>query len=181
MKLDKQQTIIIVLAAILLCGFGVLQYIPVIHQRGKICDRMTQQDQLAETLCVQTTMLPELRHQEKELRDALVPITKKIPEGRHFATLWQQIADVMNACNLTNQLVQPGKELKSDQLCSIPLTLECQGSIEQLFAFLKAMEGMERLVRFDQVKLENDSDFKGIVKLYAKASVYYQSDGRGNS
>ena len=178
MKLDKQQLIILTLSAVILCGFGVFQYAPVIRQKHAIRDRMAKQDQLSETICSQSVLLPELKQQEKQLQKELIPFSKKVPQGRHFAQLWQQIADVMNECNLTDQLVQPGEELKSEQLCSIPLAFECQGSLEQLFAFFRAMENMDRLVRFEEVKLETGSDFSAVVKLNAKASVYYQPDKR---
>lgn len=180
MKLDKQQLIIVGLGVVILCGFGIFQYIPVIRQKHAIREGMAQQDQLSEMICSQSALLPELKQQEKQLQEELIPFFKKLPQGRHFSQLWQQIADVMNECKLTDQLVQPGEELKSDQLCSIPLTLECRGSLEQLFAFFQAMENMDRLVRFEEVKLENDSDFNADVKLNAKANVYYQPDNRNN-
>jgi type IV pilus assembly protein PilO len=181
MKLDKQQLIILGLSAVMLCGFGVFQYIPVIRQKHALREGMALQDQLSELICAQSALLPELKQQEKQLHETLIPFTQKVPQGRQFSQLWQQIADVMNACELTDQLVQPGKELKSDPLCSIPLTLECRGSVEQVFAFFQAMEEMDRLVRFEEVKLENDSDFNAVVKLNAKANVYYQSDDKGKS
>ncbi|OQY03039.1 MAG: hypothetical protein B6I25_08530 [Planctomycetales bacterium 4572_13] len=180
MKLDKQQLIILTLSAVILCGFGMFQYIPVIRQKHALREQMVQQDQLSETIRSQTVLLPELKQQEKQLQAELTPFSKKVPQGRCFAQLWQQIAVVMNECKLTDQLVQPGEELKSDQLCSIPLTFECRGSLEQLFAFFRAMENMDRLVRFEAVKFENDSDFSAVVKLNAKASVYYQPDKRDN-
>lgn len=181
MKLDRQQLIIMGLSAAILCGFAIFQYIPVIRQKHAIRDGMAQQDQLSEMIRLQSALLPELKQQEKQLREALVPFNQKVPQDRQFAQLWQQIADVMNECKLSDQLVQPGEELKSDQLCSIPLTLECRGSLKQLFAFFQAMENMDRLIRFEEVKFENDSDFNAVVKLNAKASVYYQSDDRGHS
>ena len=180
MKLDKQQLIIMGMSVVILFGFGVFQYIPVIRQKHAIQVRMAQQDQLSEAICSQSVLLPELKQRKKELHEELIPFSKKVPQGRHFAQLWQQIADVMNECKLTDQLVQPGAELKSDQLCSIPLAFECRGSLEQVFAFFQALENMERLIRIEEVKLENDSDFNAAVKLNAKASVYYQSDKRGN-
>jgi type IV pilus assembly protein PilO len=180
MNLDKQQLIILGLGAAILCGFGVFQYIPVIRQNHAIRSGMQQQDQLSETIRSQSALLPELKQQEIELQQELVPFNTKVPQERRFAQFWQQIADVMNECKLTDQLVQPGQELKSDQLCSIPLTLECQGSLEQLFAFFQAMENMDRLIRFEEVKLENGTDLNAVVKLYAKASVYYQSESKGN-
>lgn len=181
MKSDKQQLIIIGLSIAILGGFGIFQYIPVIHQKSRLREQMTQQDKLSETIYSQSVMLPELQQQEKQLQQKLVPFTKKIPHGRQFAQLWQQIADVMNECKLTDQLVQPGEELKSDQLFSIPLTLECKGSVKQLFTFFKAMEDMDRLVRFEKIKIENDSDFNAVVKLTVKANVYYQPENKDNS
>jgi type IV pilus assembly protein PilO len=181
MKLDKQQLIILGLSAVILCGFGIFQYVPVIRQKHALQDDMAEQDQVSQIICAQSALLPELKQQEKQLQEALIPFTKKVPQERQFSQLWQQIADVMNACKLTDQLVQPGEELKSDPLCSIPLTLECRGSVEQLFAFFQAMENMDRLIRFEEVKFENDSDFNAVVKLNAKANVYYQSDDKGKS
>ncbi|MHC5142357.1 MAG: type 4a pilus biogenesis protein PilO [Planctomycetota bacterium] len=181
MKLDKQQLIIVGFSAVMLCGFGVFQYIPVIRENRALQDEMAEQDQLSQVICAQSALLPELKQQEKKLQEALIPFTRKVPQTRQFAQLWQQIADVMNACKLTDQLVQPGEELKSDRLCSIPLKLECRGSLEQLFAFFQAMEEMDRLVRFEEVQFENDSDFSAVVKLNAKANVYYQSDDKGHS
>ena len=181
MKLEKKQLIILGLSTAIVCGFGMFQYIPVIRQKNVIRDEMAQRDQLSEVICSQSVLLPELKQREKQLQEKLIPFTQKVPQTRQFSQLWQQIADVMNECQLTDQLVQPGKELKSDQLCSIPLTLECRGSLKQVFAFFQAMEDMDRLVRFEEVKFENDSDFNALVKLNAKANVYYQSDDKGNS
>jgi type IV pilus assembly protein PilO len=181
MKPDKQQLIIVGLTVVILCGFGMFQYIPVIREKHAIQDGMAQQDQISEMICLQSALLPELKQQEKQLQEELIPFAKKVPQDRQFAQLWQKIADVMNECKLTDQLVQPSEELKSDPLCSIPLTLECRGSLKQLFAFFQAMENMDRLVRFEEVKFENDSDFNAVVKLNAKASVYYQSNDRGQS
>lgn len=180
MKLDKQQLIILSLSAVIVCGFGVFQYIPLIRQKHAVQEGMAQQDQLSEMICSQSALLPELIQQEKQLQEELIPFSRKIPQGRQFSQLWQQIADVMNECKLTDQLVQPGEELKADSLCSIPLTFECRGSLEQLFAFFQAMENMDRLIRFEDVKFENDSDFNAVVKLNAKANVYYQPDTGDN-
>jgi Tfp pilus assembly protein PilO len=131
-------------------------------------------------VCTHSALIPELKQQRDRLSVQLAPFDQKIPTGRNFAQLWQQIADVMNACNLSDQLVQPGLELKSDRLCSIPLTIECKGTLEQIFAFFQSLEGIDRLIRIEEVKLENDAAFDAAVKLSAKASVYYQPDEMDN-
>ena len=181
MKQDKQQLIIWGVGLAILLSFGVFQYLPVLRQKQAIRERLTQQDLVAETICSESMLLPELKQQHRRLTAELEPFAQKVPQGRHFASLWQQIADVMNECKLTDQLVQPGEELKSDTLCSISLTVECRGTLEQLFAFFEAMEKMDRLIRFEKVKFESDSDFGKVVKLNATASVYYQPDTKENS
>ena len=42
------------------------------------------------------------------------------------------------------------------------------------------MERFDRLVRIEAVKLKNDADYSGLLKLNAKASVYYQPDETDN-
>ena len=95
MKLEKQQLIIVGLSVVILCGFGIFQYIPVFRQKHVIREGMTQQDLLSERICAQSVRLPELKQQEKQLQEELIPFYKKLPQGRQFSQLWQQIADVM--------------------------------------------------------------------------------------
>jgi len=173
---DKQQLVILCLSAVFALGFGIFHYVPVLREKRVISKEITDQRQLFEQVCSQSALLPELEREQKQLQQALMPFDRKIPHGRHFAKLWQQIADAMNQCNLTEQLVQPGEERKSEQVCSIPLTLECKGSLEQLFAFFEAIENMDRLIRIEEAIFENDSELNAVVKLTAKANVYYQPD-----
>lgn len=179
-KLDKQQSIILILAVVVTGGFGVFRYVPLARQKYAISQKMKQQKVALDEICLQGAITPELWQQKSRLEKQLVPFTQKVPRGRNLATLWRQVADVMNECKLTDQLVQPGVELKSDQLCSIPLTIECKGSLEQIFTFFQSLENIDRLIRIEQVSLENGTDFDSIVKLNAKASVYYQPDETDN-
>ena len=176
MKPDKQQLIILGLAITVISGFGVFRYIPLVRRNRAIENRIAESTQLHDQVSPQSTLLPELRQQKEQLRDTLNSFSVKVPEQRDFARLWQEIADVMNECNLTEQLIQPGADLKSEQLCSIPLTLECQGSLEQLFEFFQELENMHRLVHIKEAEFESSDKYDSIVKLNAKASVYYQPE-----
>lgn len=181
MKLEKQQLLIIALSLVVIGGFGIFRYVPLVRQSGALEARINESKHLHEQASVQSVVLPELRQRKDELQEALALFTERVPARRNFAQFWQQIADVMDACDLTEQLVEPGEELKSEQLCSIPLTLECQGTLDQLFAFFKALENTDRLVRIEEVVLEHNNAFDAVVKLNAKANVYYQSDDAGES
>lgn len=177
---DKQQAIILAVSAVLMGGFGVFSYVPILRQKHAIREQMDQQAQVIEEVCSKSVLLPEIKHRKNKIEQEMEPFFRKIPQGRNFAQLWQQVADVMNECSLKEQLVQPGSELKSSRLCSIPLMIECKGSLEQLYSFLQQIEDFDRLIRFEQIEFKNDDDFSGFVKMNARASVYYQLDRTDN-
>ena len=180
-NLDKQQVIIIVLAVVVAGGFGLLRYVPIVRQKQSIVEKMETQNAVMQRVATDTARVPELERQRDQLQGQMVSFTKKVPNGRNFAQLWKQIADLMNACQLSEQSIQPGQELKSDRLCSIPLTIECKGTLDQMYDFFQSLENIDRLIRIEELKLENDADFSAFVTLYAKANVYYQPDGMDNS
>ncbi|MHC4291420.1 MAG: type 4a pilus biogenesis protein PilO [Planctomycetota bacterium] len=179
-KLDKQQLIILALGVLISGGFGIFRYIPIVRQKYAIQKQVEQQNLVIDEICSQSALIPELRQRKNRLQKQLLPFTQKVPQGRNLATLWRQVAEMMNECKLTDQLVQPGDELKSEELCSIPLTIECKGSMEQIFAFFQSLENIDRLIRFEKVSLENGNDFNTEVKLKAQANVYYQPNESDN-
>jgi Tfp pilus assembly protein PilO len=179
-NLDKQQLIILAVSIVLGGGFVVFKYVPIIREKHALHKQMDQQALVIEQVCSQSALWPELKYKKVQIENQLAPFAEKIPQGRNFAQLWQQVAEVMNAYNLQEQVVQPGDELKSGQLCSIPLTIECKGSLVQLFTFIQELENLHRLIRFEKIQIENDKEFTGFVKMNAEASIYYQPDSTDN-
>ena len=119
-RIDKQQLAILIVGAIILIGFGIFQYMPIVRQKLAIKEQMTQQSLSMEQIQECSRRLPELQQLKGQLTEQLQAESGKIPEGKQFAQLWQQIAQVMNECSLQNQLVQPAAEKKSEDLCCVP-------------------------------------------------------------
>ena len=180
-KMDKQQIAILVSGVIVLVAFGLFRYMPIVRDKLAIKEQMAQQSLSMEQIQEYSQRLPELHQQKKELEQAWQLRSGKIPEGKQFAQLWQQIAEVMNECQLRDQLVQPAAEKKSDDICCVPLKIECKGTLQQMFTFFQLLENFDRLICFEEVQLENDADFSAILKLSAKANVYYQPKKTGSS
>lgn len=173
-RLEKQQVMILVVGGFILAGFGVFRYAPILRQKQSLKAEMEKHSLAVEQVGDQGSLLPELMWKKQSMQAQQDEFRSKIPVGRGFSQLWQQIADVMNDCQLSDQLVQPGTEIKSEDLCCIPLAIECSGTFEQIYAFFRSLESMDRLISIDEVKIENDSDFMALLKLNAKANVYYQ-------
>ena len=80
----------------------------------------------------------------------------------------------MDRCELTDRLIQPLVEVNGDTISSIPLNIKCCGKLSQLYEFLLETEKMDRIVRFEEIKIENKSN-NGLLTFYAKAIIYYQN------
>ena len=173
-RMDKQQIMIILLAAGLLAGFMVFRYVPIIRTKLAAREQVDRCDSRMSQVQTYAQSLPELRRRKEQLTGQLGDYSVRIPENKQFAQLWQQIADVMNNCQLTDQVVQPGAEKQTQQLNCMPLTIECRGSFEQMFSFFQAMEKLDRLVRMEEIDLQNSSEYDATMKLNARATVYYQ-------
>ena len=180
-QVDKHQVVILVLGAVILTGFGVFRYMPIVNKKMAMKEQMAKQSLSTEQIQEYSRRVPELKLQKKALEQKQQEYLTKIPEGKQFAQLWQNIAEAMNECRLEDQLVQPGTEEKSTEMCCIPLKIECRGTLEQMFAFLQKLEGFDRLVCFEEIQLENSSDYSAVIKLNAKAKVYYQPEKADNS
>ena len=179
-QIDKKQATILMLATVVLLGFGLFRYMPIVRKRMAMKKQLDSQSLSMEQIQEYSRLLPELNLQKRQLEEKLQTSAGKIPEGKQFAKLWQQIAEVMNECQLQDQLVQPETEMKSDELCCIPLRIECRGSLDQMFMFFQKLENFDRLVCFEDVQLENSSDLDAEIKLNAKANVYYKPSKAGN-
>lgn len=173
---DKQQTVLLAAVALLAAGFGVFRYMPLLRQRQALDETIEQNRQTLEQIQTQGARLEELTAQRERLETQTAAFNAQIPAGRSFAELWRQIADLMDQCNLTDQLVQPAQPMESGQVGTIPITLACSGTMQDIYAFFQAIEQWDRLIRFEQVELTNDTTFSGSVKLNGKAHLYYQPE-----
>lgn len=173
---EKRQVQIIGIAAAVIVGFGVLRFYPLVRRMTDIRQVRSAQDIAATQVREYTTGIPALRRQVGELRVSLSDYARRIPPGRQFADLWHRIADVMSRHNLQDQVVQPGSETTGPTVGCIPITIQCSGTLEQVFGFLKSLADFERVIRIDKLQLLNDADFSGRIKLSADAKVYYQTE-----
>jgi len=119
--------------------------------------------------------LPVLEDQAYKLAESIGDYEAKIPQQRELGVFLRKIVDLMNAHNLQEQVVTPGGEVKSSELNCIPVDIKCKGSVVEMFEFFKGLQNLDRLVRIEQVKLRNDADFSGEVRLETRAIIYYRS------
>ena len=171
---EKQQIVIYAIAGLIVGGGVLLRYLPL---RKKINAfeqvRSTQETAIADASS-KNTQLPVLKAQLLQLQSTTGNYQANIPAQQELGVFLQQITNLMNECNLKNQLIKPGREQKVDELYCIAVDMQCKGKLARIFEFYKSLQNMERQVRIRQVKLENDEDFSGEVSMQTEAVIYYR-------
>ena len=86
----------------------------------------------------------------------------------------------MNKHSLSEQMIEPNKEIEDENLNCIPVKMKCKGKLFQIYEFFRELQGLDRLVRIEQVKLSNDNDFVGQIGMEARAIIYYRTKAGQN-
>jgi len=171
---EKQQIVILAVAAAMVGGFVLFRYIPLREKMKTIEQTRTAQRLAIAKAQAQSKQLPVLTAQLQKLQNQVANFQANIPEQRDLGAFLQKIADLMNEHNLKEQVMTPGKEIQADNLCCIPIDMQCKGRLDEIFEFYKRLQGLDRLIRIEQVKLENSTDFSGEVSMHTKTVIYYR-------
>jgi len=173
---ERQQIMIFCIASLLAVSFLMLRFFPLRKRIASVeRDKAVQKAIIAKSQA-QSQRLPQLEEQLTELAKSVEKYGANIPSHKGFGEFLQQMTETMNKHNLTNQLIQPRKQIESDNLNCIPVKIQCVGRLNQIFEFFKSLEVFERLIRIERVNLSNDKDFDGQLKMETEAFIYYKPD-----
>jgi len=181
----KKQIIILAVSAAVLVVFALLQYFPMRRRMQASKQSAMAQKAALDESALAHQRLPELRSQFIKLQGQVGNFDARIPEGRNIGDFLQQIAGIMSDHELRRPLIEPGDEIvqkvKHEELICIPVTIRCQGRLEQIFEFSKSLQSMDRLIRIEQIELKNDNNYSGRVDMMAKAVIYYGVSKKQNA
>ena len=172
---ERQQIMICVVAGVIVCFFMLFVYLP-LHRQMKA----VRQTKAAQTLAIaksaaDSKQLPMMKEQLIELQARLASYEANIPEQNTFGGFLGKITDLMNENSLKEQEITPGDVIKADRFNCIPVSMNCKGNLTQIFNFYRQLQALDRLVRIEQVKLSNGSNYNGRVSMETKAVIYYRA------
>ena len=172
---ERQQLMIFVAAGVTIGGFGLFRYLPLRRTMKALRQTKTAQSLTIARGTADGKELPLLKEQLLKLQRELENYEANIPRQRDLGAFLHRIADLMNEHNLSEQVIEPRKEVEAEELNCIPVNMQCKGKLTQIFEFYRRLQGLDRLVRIEQVKLTNDSDYNGQVSMEAMAVIYYRA------
>lgn len=172
----KQQLAICIIAVTLIADFLWFGCLPLWKTMRAIKQTKAALREVITKGTIGSRQLPVLKEQLQKLQGTVSNYEVNVPTQRDLGGFLQQIANLMTDHNLSEQVVAPSKEIQADGLSCIPINIKCKGRLAQVFQFYKRLQRLDRLVRVEQVKLINDSDFSGEVNIETKAVIYYRTE-----
>ena len=171
---EKRQIMLFAVAGVMVGGFVLFRYLP-LRKRIKVVNQTKASERRdAGEDQARSRLLPVLEEQVSNLRESIGDYDAKMPGERNLGVFLSSITELMNEYNLAEQVVTPGGEVQSDELNCIPVDIQCKGNLTEMFEFFKRLQRLDRLIRIEEVRLTNDTDFIGEVRLDTRAVIYYQ-------
>lgn len=175
MFLEKKQIIILVIAAVVFGGFVLFRFIPLSREISTVKSARAGQNLTIARAVSDSEQLKVFTNQLHMLQDKLDNYELNIPKQKDLGLFLKKISELMDNHNLKDQAIQPLEEKRINELICIPVSMECKGSLNDIFEFYKNLQELDREIRIKQVKLKNGSDFSGEVKMETEIVIYYRT------
>lgn len=173
---QRQQMWVYVVGVLFLADFVFYGYLPSHRRLQSLEQAKAQQERLIQTTESQERALPALEQGLRTLEKTVLRYDDNVPAERALGLFLGQIADIMTAHSLTDQVVEPGREARADELSCIPVRMDCKGSLNGIFGFFNDLQSLGRLIRIERVTLKNDADYTGRVTMQTEAMIFYRSE-----
>lgn len=175
LSLRRQQRWVYIIAALFVCDFIACGYLPT-RQRLMALERVgAGQRRIIAMAAAQSAELPGLEQRLRDMKKAVEGFDLRVPADRALGTFLQQMAGIMTDCRLAEQVVLPGKEVKTNDLNCVPIHIACKGTLADLFRFFTRLQSLDRLVRIEKVALDNDTDLTGQISMQVEAVIFEQA------
>ncbi len=171
----RQQRWVYVIAALFVCDFIFCGYLPSRQRLTALQRAQAQQHKVLEMAAAQSAELAGLERRVHDMERTVENFDFRVPAARTLGAFLQQIAGTMEDCHLADQVVLPGKELRTGNLNCIPIHVACKGTLTNMFQFFTKLQSSNRLVRIEKAALENDTDLTGQLGMQIEAIIFEQS------
>jgi len=172
----SRQVVIFLTAGVMIAGFVSCGYLPLQRQSKTVKQQQAARKLLVARARAAREVFRQLEVQLQQMQTSVENYDSKVPAQRRLGVFLQEIAGLMNRCGLEEQLVEPGLEVQLDGLRCIPVSMECKGTLAEIFEFYKSLDGLGRLVRIGEVRLVTDRTLNGLVRSETKVAVYYEAE-----
>lgn len=159
---------------------GLLLFLAVVPSRMKLGTAEAQLTRV-ENEVVQRQQrlgpLGRLTERVSQLETELRTGRKTLPRQSELGNFLGRISRIVDNQRLTDLEITPGRLVSQGNMFRMPMKMTFCGSMAGVFAFLREVEALPHYTRVDELKLENDSRYKGRLTVSLGISVFFSADG----
>ena len=171
----RQQVWVCIIAGLFVCDFIVCAYLPLQQRLTSLRQAKAEQRRVLDMAAGQGEELSGLRARLRDTQRLVDQFEVSVPSDNALGAFLQQVTTLMTGQKLTDQVVLPGAEAESDGLGCIPISMTCRVTLANLFGFFRELQSLDRLVRIESVKIENDGTFSGQLTMQTEAYIFYHA------
>ena len=171
---EKQQIIVICFTGLLVGGFVLFRYQPLCKEMKTLLGEQGRMYVDIAKASARHGQLPSLEAQLAKLEEGVGDFDEKLPVGMGLGVFLRQIAELVEQCNLKEQLTEPGEQIRAGALMCMPVNIECRGKLTQIFRFFRELQVLGRKVCVEQVRVTHDGEPDGEVIMESRVVVYYR-------
>jgi len=163
------------LGVLFLFDFVFYGYMPSHRRLQSLTRARNQHEQAINTAVAQAEALSTLEERHRETVQIVKRYEDCVPTESALGVFLGQIANIMTQHQLTDEEVEPGREVAAGQLNCIPVQMNCTGTLSAIFGFFNDLQSLQRLVRIEKIVLRNGPKFSGTVSMQAEAIIFYRT------
>jgi len=124
-----------------------------------------------------TAGVGDIERKTEELQQAIKFFESKLPQQKQIDQILKQVWQMAEANTLQTRTI---KTLKSERFATYaeqPIQVSLSGNFRHGFhAFLRQLEGLDRIIRVTQMKLEKVPDRDGEVQAHLTLTIFFEPD-----
>ena len=171
---NKTQLSIIIVATLLIADFIWFGYLPS-KQRLKILEHSRERKlAMVRKANAERLKLPDLKKQVSHYTQKSVAEYPHVPVQKEVGQFIQSISLSMKKHQIQRQMILPKPEVSAGSLKGIPVMIQGYGHLNQFYGLFKDIDALERTVRMNKIRFDNDEHLQGRVYMEAVFVIYYQ-------
>ena len=186
MSTMKLNLIIVGVVVTLTAGFAAGLLIPGVRDLDQARQEVADKLAVVQTEQQQVGNVSELYSSILQMDVQLTDFRKRLPEDRQFGEFLNDLSENLKRNQIDEYIVQPrparpldetklpaDRKLAKDTVI-LPVSVAFETSFTKLFEFLKSMEAMPRLYHVESLKVVNDEQRPGTVKVELGLQTYHR-------
>jgi len=155
--IGRESLLILAALALAVGGGMMLVYRPQGQRMEELKQRIATQKAMLLSDAHKAAVVPDVLRQIAEMREDYKDIDRKVPERTELGGFLREISANLAEENLSNQLIEPGNPTAEELFHTLPIIMKFRGPYLSLASLLKRIDGMQRLARIQDLRVERDS------------------------